>query len=145
MQCARACPPMDIEEKTFDIGPNIQILHVFATKYRARYRRLVFNIEANTFNINVLPLFATCRVAYRVAPDIEGFRYRVAPDIDGFYSISVAIWNFSREISSIYRCQEPISNHFYSISNVSSINIFHILMSCTICDADIRYNVVLTC
>jgi hypothetical protein len=67
------------------------------------------------------------------------------PDIEGFYSISVAISNISRSISSIYRCRVPISNCFYLISNVSSINLFHISISCTICDADIGYDVVLTC
>jgi hypothetical protein len=45
-------------------------------------------------------------------------RYRrfytsLPPDIKGLYSISVAISNISRAISSIYQYWAPLSNHFY--------------------------------
>ncbi len=80
----------------------------------------------------------TCDIIARFYPFLP-------PDIEGFYSISVAISNSSQAISCIYRCRAPLTTHFYSISNVSSINIFHISMSCMICDADIGYDVVLTC
>ncbi len=110
----------DIEEKTFDIGPDIQNLHAGQiSKVFLQYRR----------------------------NDLQYRRFypSLPPEIEGLYSISVAISNTSRTISSIYRCRAPLSNQFDSISTVSSINIFHISISCTICDADIGYHIVLTC
>ncbi len=114
---------------------------------------LVFDIEKKPW-ISA-PIFKFDRLGYSISGPISkvGIRYRrknlryrrfqpsLPPDIKGFYLILVAILNTSWAISSIYRCRAP--NHFYSISNVSSINIFHILMSCTICDADIGNNLKL--
>ena len=109
-------------------------------RYRARYSK--FACLCHLISDAISKVF----LRYRR----NDLRYRrfypsLPPDIEGLYSISVAISNISRSISSIYRCRVPISNCFYSISNVSSINLFHISISCTICDTDIGYDVVLTC
>ncbi len=121
-----------------------------------RYRRMVFDIEEKPSILNKKPSISTryskfaclCHlisgpiskvfIRYR-SKDLRYLRFysSLPPDIEGLYSISVAISNISREISSIYRYWAPSSNHFHLILNVSSINIFHILISCTICDADI--------